>query len=457
VSVDDVVTPFVHRPSGRAPITPRRVWIVETGEPVPWLDAGARTLRCGLLAEALIERGHDVTWWNSTFRHLTKSYCFDAPRTLEPREGLTINLLHAPRGYRRNVSAARWRHQRAVAGELRQALAWADPPDVIVAGLPTLELSAVAVEYGQRADVPVVVDLVDPWPDVYLSALPRSARRLGRLLLGAEYRRLSAILRGATALTSVSRTYLGWAADHGAPQVPQRQRFFPLGYTGFAAGAGSPAVERPAGGGGIRGRFGIPSGTHLAVFSGTFGRSYDLHTVVDCAALLHRHGRTDIHFVLAGQGDQMPALRRRAASLPNVTMTGWLDQRALTELIQAATVGLCAYAPHALQALPYKPFEYMAAGLPQISSLQGELAELLRTHGVGRQYDAGSASSLAGAIVAIVDEPTVRERMSEAARQLFARRFDARAIYGEMASFVESIATSPARAAVRLAAARELA
>jgi glycosyltransferase involved in cell wall biosynthesis len=437
-------------------MSPRRVWIVETGEPVPWLDAGARTLRCGLLAEALIERGHDVTWWNSTFRHLTKSYCFDAPRTLEPREGLTINLLHAPRGYRRNVSVARWRHQRAVANELRTALAWADPPDVIVAGLPTLELSAVAVDYGQRVDVPVVVDLVDPWPDVYLSALPRAVRQLGRLLLGAEYRRLTRILQGATALTSVSRTYLDWAAEHGAPRV-QLHRFFPLGYTGFAAGTGGAAAERSPGGAGIRGRFGIPSGTHLAVFSGTFGRSYDLHTVVDCAALLHRHARADIHFVLAGQGDQMPALRRRAASLPNVTMTGWLDQRALTELIQAATVGLCAYAPHALQALPYKPFEYMAAGLPQISSLQGELADLLRTQGVGRQYDAGSASSLAGAIVAIVDEPAVRERMSEAARQLFTRRFDARAIYAEMASFVESVAKSPAPAAVRIAAARELA
>jgi glycosyltransferase involved in cell wall biosynthesis len=432
------------------------VWIVETGEPVPWLDAGARTLRCGLLAEALIERGHDVVWWNSTFRHLTKSYCFDAPRTLQPRDGLTINLLHAPRGYRRNVSAARWLHQRAVANELRRALAWADPPDVIVAGLPTLELSAVAVEYGQRAHVPVIVDVVDPWPDVYLSAVPPTVRPLGRLLLGAEYRRLTRILQGATALTSVSRTYLEWAADRGAPRVPQRQRFFPLGYTGGVAGTG-PGVERAQGGAGIRGRFGIPCGTHLAVFSGTFGRSYDLRTVVACAALLHRHGRTDIHFVLAGQGDQMPALRRRAASLPNVTMTGWLDQRALTELIQAATVGLCAYAPHALQALPYKPFEYMAAGLPQISSLQGELADLLRVQGVGRQYDAGSATSLAGAIVAIVDEPTIRERMSEAARQLFARRFDARAIYSEMAAFVESVTTSSAPAAVRIAAARELA
>jgi glycosyltransferase involved in cell wall biosynthesis len=451
----DVVTPFVHRPSGRTPSRPRRVWIVETGEPVPWLDAGARTLRCGLLAEALIERGHEVVWWNSTFRHLTKSYCFDAPRTLQPREGLTINLLHAPRGYRRNVSAARWLHQRAVAGELRRALAWADPPDVIVAGLPTLELSAVAVEYGQRAEIPVVVDLVDPWPDVYLSAVPPAMRPFGRLLLGAEYRRLSRILRGATALTSVSRTYLDWAVEHGAPREPQRRRFFPLGYSGSAAASGGPAGARSQFGAGIRGRFGIPSGTHLAVFSGTFGRSYDLHTVVDCAALLHRHARTDIHFVLAGQGDQMPALRRRAARLPNVTMTGWLDQRALTELIQAAAVGLCAYAPHALQALPYKPFEYMAAGLPQISSLTGELADLLRVQGVGRQYDAGSAASLAGAIVAIVDEPAVRQRMSEAARQLFTRRFEARTIYSEMANFVESVAKLPAAAAVHIAAAGE--
>jgi hypothetical protein len=103
---------------------------------------------------------------------------------------------------------------------------------------------------------------------------------------------------------------------------------------------------------------------HLVAF-GAAGCRYAVHTLVESAALLHRHARADIPFMLAGQGDQMPVLRRRAAGLPNATIEGWLKQRALTAPIEAATAGLCARAPGALLT-PHKPF--VDAGLPGVSS-----------------------------------------------------------------------------------------
>ncbi len=73
-------------------------WIVETGEPVPGLDADAREWRAGILADALVSAGHGVTWWASTFDHAAKRHRCEAARTFSARPGLDIRLLHGP-GY----------------------------------------------------------------------------------------------------------------------------------------------------------------------------------------------------------------------------------------------------------------------------------------------------------------------------------------------------------------------
>jgi len=85
----------------------------------------------------------------------------------------------------------------------------------------------------------------------------------------------------------------------------------------------------------------------------------------------------------------------------------------------------------------------MAAGLPQVSSLGGELEALIREHRIGEQYDAGMPRSLQRAILALVDAPRAKRlQMRRRARALFQARFDARAIYPRMAGFVERVALS---------------
>lgn len=420
---------------------PLRVWIVQIGDPIAGLDVGERAHRCEMLANAMLDRGHEVVWWSSTFRHRTKSYRFHGPHTVVLRPGLTLRLLHGRPGYRRNVAVARWLNQRAVARAFEMATSTALPPDLIVACLPTPEMCEVAVRFGRRTKVPVVVDVRDPWPEVYLSVVPPAARGIAKRLLSFEYRRAARLLGGASGLTAVSEAYLDWGVAHGNRQASEHHKVFPLGYQSRAFAVTDPSFASPTI---VRARYGIPAGSQLVVFSGTFGRSYDLETIVDCAAMTHREGRADVHVVLAGDGDRMSRIRRRSSNLPNITLTGWLDHRSLAELIEAASIGLCAYAPQATQTLPYKSFEYMAAGLPLVSSLGGELADLIRTHDLGRQYDAGVAASLKSAILSILDAPTAREQMGRNARALLNRRFDARRIYPEMAAFVESFALQAA-------------
>jgi hypothetical protein len=47
------------------------IWLVQTGELLP-LDEGVKKMRIALLADILVERGHNVFWWASAFDHFTK-------------------------------------------------------------------------------------------------------------------------------------------------------------------------------------------------------------------------------------------------------------------------------------------------------------------------------------------------------------------------------------------------
>ena len=159
-----------------------RVWLVTVGEPLP-LDPGSpRLLRAGILAERLWERGHQVVWWTSAFDHTAKRHRCAGVKAIQLRERYHLRLLHGP-GYRRNVSLARLLDHRAVAHEFsRQAIA-ETPPDIIVASFPTIELSAASTSYGLKRGIPIVLDVRDLWPDIFLNILPAWFRPFGQIAL----------------------------------------------------------------------------------------------------------------------------------------------------------------------------------------------------------------------------------------------------------------------------------
>jgi hypothetical protein len=45
-------------------------------------------------------------------------------------------------------------------------------PDIILSSLPILKLSLSAVEYGKKMNIPLVLDMRDMWPDVFLGYIP---------------------------------------------------------------------------------------------------------------------------------------------------------------------------------------------------------------------------------------------------------------------------------------------
>ncbi|MFZ2486573.1 MAG: glycosyltransferase family 4 protein [Anaerolineae bacterium] len=419
-----------------------KVWIIQDGEPIPGIDENTRDWRSAILAKALVARGHEVLWWASTFDHALKRFRFETARTVELQPGLQVRLLHGP-GYRHNKSPKRFWHHRTLAANYAREITHHPPPDLIFCSIPTLELAEQSVVYGRTRQVPVAVDVRDTWPDLYLNLFPTSLRGVARRLLRSEFRRAENLFQAADSIIAVSDTYLDWALRYARRNSPN-DAVFPLGYSFSPAGSQAKNDEEILR---WRQRLGANPDSLIVTFVGTFGSSYDLETVIRSAASIARtHSSLDIRIVIAGDGDQGTKLRQMGADIPSIVFTGWLNQSELAELMRITSVGLAAYAKDALQSLPNKPFEYMAAGLPLLSSLPGELEALITKYNIGLQYRAGDAQSLAEKIVWLAEHPSEREAMGQRSRALFEERFRADLIYPMLAVHLENVVAHAATA-----------
>lgn len=405
------------------------VWLVKDGEILP-LEPGAMRMRTGLLARELTRRGHDVLWWSSTFDHQRKIlHCSqDADVDIEPR--LRLKLLHAGR-YSRNISAARVVHHRRLAGHFAHAARTLPRPDVIVTAFPIIEVAHEAVRFGRHAGIPVVVDVRDLWPDTLVERCPPWSMGVVRRLLVLEYRRARESFRGASSVVAISRGCLDWGLQMGRREIGPLDRVFVIGYPGGSSATASPRLAD------LWRRI---AGKIVLVFVGSFGHSYEVKLVCEVASEIQKMGLDRIHFVLVGDGQQFGDVQKLAGRLGNLTLTGWLRGADVEAVLARSHVGLipCDSVAHAVS---NKFIQYLASGLPVVSSLEGEMERLIESHTVGLSYPPGNAQALLRHVVELATDEARRRRMAANARRLFAQRFDAANVYAAYADHVEHMAT----------------
>ncbi|MGE5373162.1 MAG: glycosyltransferase family 4 protein [Solirubrobacterales bacterium] len=413
-----------------------RIWLVTVGEPLPLNGNEVRLLRAGILARLLLARGHDVTWWTSSFNHSQKRQHTDETIELQlPGEPRMI-LLHGT-AYQKNLSPLRIVNHVQIAREFGRLCAAESRPDIILCSFPTIELSRAAVEYGRRNRVPVILDVRDLWPDIFADVAPGMLRPLARMLLFPAFHHTRQALAHCTAVIGISKEYLEWGLKAGSRAKTDLDRVFPLGYEQREW----PAY-RLAEAGEILRAVGAAPDRFLCWFAGMFGRTYDLSTVIEAARLLERRSPNRFQFILCGTGERYEEWTEQASGLSSVVFPGWVDAAQLAWLMKSSKAGLAAYAAGAPQGLPNKVFEFLCAGIPVISSLRGETEQLLSEYECGMTYTAGDPESLAGVLTRLADNEAVWRALGENARRLFEARFDARQVYGDLADYLEETARS---------------
>ena len=411
---------------------------MKIGEPLPLEgDAGFRMYRMGHLAAQLVERGHEVTWWASTFDHQEKRHRFQQDTIVPLSASYRIRLLHS-RGYARNVSIGRVLDHREVARKFRTQAMRSQRPDVILCSLPAPILCREAVRYGRARGVPVVIDVRDLWPDVFYNLVPLWARRLAQLALWPM--RLSVLhsCALASAITGPTEAYVQWGVRHAGRAKTDMDAVFPFGYSSKTPPDDAVRAAR---------KFWQALGLHgggedfVACFFGRIGYQFDLETVIQAARKL-REVSTQFKFVLCGTGDRLDRFKGLAAGLDNVLFPGWMDQVHIWTLMRMSSVGLAPYrnSENFRMNVPNKPIEYFSAGLPVISSLGGLLMGILDRHGCGVRYGVENAEQLVSILTSLRDDPARLARMSDNATRLFEREYVAGRVYGKMAAHLVRVA-----------------
>jgi glycosyltransferase involved in cell wall biosynthesis len=179
----------------------------------------------------------------------------------------------------------------------------------------------------------------------------------------------------------------------------------------------------------------------MFLFIGTFGVSYELELILEVAKRFEGSGRSDIFFLLAGTGEKDDLIKRKALGAKNVSLPGWIGQKEIGALLATAWAGLvpCRSVENTM---PNKPFEYLSAGLPLISSLEGEMAELIDQNKLGLNYLPGDLEGLYCCIQRMASDIELHEEMSKNALGFFKAHADADKIYEGYCDLVESLANN---------------
>jgi glycosyltransferase involved in cell wall biosynthesis len=414
----------------------KKVWLIKAGEPLPIEGKEVRLYRTGILAETLAARSHEVVWWTSTFNHVTKTHRFHETRSVRIDRNYKLRLLHSV-AYKRNVSVLRvvnhYLESRKFASEAEKE----DRPDVIVCSLPTIEFCVEAVRYGRSKNVPVILDVRDLWPDLFLEMGTIWLKPFLKLATRPWFRMVRKACKDATAIVGITPGFVEWGCRCAGRKRTDRDRCFPHAYS--KSDASEDAIKE------ARERWknlgvGVDKDEFIACFFGNFGRQFELETVIEGCRRLMKENRK-IRFVLCGSGDSLPYYRILAKGCHNLLLPGRVNKVDIYALMSMSSIGLAPYRSNIgfKDNLPNKPVEYWSFGLPVLSSLDGLLSEVLSENQCGVTYRNGDVEGFVRSFLEFYENRQRLADISMNAIKFYEANHNAEKVYARMADYLEEI------------------
>lgn len=175
-----------------------------------------------------------------------------------------------------------------------------------------------------------------------------------------------------------------------------------------------------------------PHRKHVAVFLGSFRPWHGVREFVQVAQEVGRE-RDDILFLMIGAGELLEVLRKeieRAGAQDKIILTGAVKYDRVPYYLALADVGVAPFNTAVHPPLrvgfywsPLKVHEYMAMGLPVVTTDVPGLDQIARHEREGLLYPEGDTKRLRDAILRLVDDPALAQRLGEAARARVVENF----------------------------------
>jgi glycosyltransferase involved in cell wall biosynthesis len=168
----------------------------------------------------------------------------------------------------------------------------------------------------------------------------------------------------------------------------------------------------------------------VVMYSGNFGATHDVESIVDAAELLT--GLPDVQFVLIGGGTRLKEIQRyvRTKALPNLLLLDWLPAEQLRySLTSADCLVVSLDAGYEGISVPGKTYTSLAAGAAvlAVTPPRTELADLVREEQCGLWVPPRSSVDLAKAVRGLHADPSRVDRMKANARAAAETRYNVEA------------------------------
>lgn len=240
----------------------------------------------------------------------------------------------------------------------------------------------------------------------------------GRLAIWAE----GWILRQADRVSTIGPQMLAKLGEKGIPS----ERRLELRNWADARFTNDPAGARE-----LRTSWGLENKV-IALYSGNIARKQGIEILIDAARQLQ--DRTDIAFVICGEGPNRPALELRARGLGNVQLHDLQPAERMGAMLTMADLHLLPQIAGAADlVLPSKLTNMLASAKPVIATTVPGTGLHDEIDGCGVCVPPGDPAALAMAITALADDPQRRGVLGKAAVQRAAERWQQDAILGRMA------------------------
>jgi glycosyltransferase involved in cell wall biosynthesis len=406
------------------------IWIVNPYGTLP--SEGWRHYRSYMLAKALEKRGHTITWWMSNFEHRTKSFRSALGGYQLLVDGVSVILVDSP-SYSRNISLGRLLYEKKFGEKFYELAKSQTRPDLIVIAEPSIFYCKQVVKFVEDKRIKLVVDVLDLWPELFAILLPPFLRRFHRIFFFPLYYRRKKLLEAADGIVTVTADYMV-KISKTLNSTPKQQLVSYLGVDVAQFDNDARNGDLPE----LLTAFSNKFSGLTAVYAGTLGDAYDMETLIESIELCISR-KLNVRFIIAGSGPKVALIEQVALKYPlQICYLGTVNANILPKVYQFADVGLCTYSKGSTVSMPVKLYDYLAAGLVVVNSLDGEIRELVVRKNIGLNYAAGDPDSLFQQLAKLLEKPGLVAEIKLSANRM-SSNFDSAAQHRRFAEFIEQL------------------
>jgi glycosyltransferase involved in cell wall biosynthesis len=402
------------------------IWLIANFELTP-LDA-AKSARYQTIAEMARLRNHRVTFFSSTFNHITKSVRYQDTTTVNYEPDYDIVFVKSPEYYD-NLSLTRLKAHYIFSKAMIVELDKREKPDAIMMTMPPVSLAYEVTKWGKKHGVPVIIDIIDPWPDILRKGMKSFPGLVQDAILMPMTKRINLAFNRAAAITGISNAYINWAKKYN-PGIKELHCFYPARKLKEIQALMDEFAQS------------IPKNPEKVrvIYAGSFASSYDIPTMVKAAEILDKKYGDKIEIAIAGAGPQTDLVKEYEAKCSNLTYLGRLPKDELMKEYYKADVGMTQHIKGATQSVTYKLFDLLVCGLPIMNSLESEMKDIILDNEVGMFNSPHDPEQLAANIEKLYLDRALLNRMKKNAIDLTARSGDALVVYNKAVDLIEKVA-----------------